>query len=204
MTGQRPVYRYAPRSHVYNCPCSRCVQVRSRRTAGGDLIAFDLGCLGVAAIFLVIGGIGAGITWLVKHPGADGHAALEFGVPAGILAVSIWAVVYFNRHERNRPLPTRLPVGAVPPTKPPAGAPPRPKRPSPSLPIAPQRPLCQHVNAEPVKLSTGETVAWVCPDCPAKLSDEFGDLRRPCCRTVHGTLHLIQCPYFSEWAQLHP
>jgi hypothetical protein len=48
----------------------------------------------------------------------------------------------------------RLPEGYVPPS-------------------AALAPPCAHPRAEPVKLSTGDCVAWLCPDCQEQLPDDF-------------------------------
>ena len=189
----RPVYRYAPRSHVYNCPCNRCVQVRSRRTGGGDLIKFDMGCLGVLLVAWLISVVVAGIGWAVKNGGEIGHVTLAVVPPVAILVVTVWAVIFFNRRQDRREL-ARL---AAPPTKPPAGPPPRPKRPSPSLPNPPQPRLCLHRNAVRVGSAVNGTVIlenW-CPDCENTLGAAF---RWLCCGGAPtdrpGDGHVYNCP----------
>lgn len=180
----RPVYRYPPRSHVYNCPCDRCVQCRSQRTAGSDLISFDLGCLGV---LLACAAVSALIGALAKLT-ADTWWTLAAGC-GGLLAIGIMYRVVSTR--KVRPPKGRLKVEATP------------QPPLPPLPVAPQPPACPHLNAVMVlSLTEDEILAWLCPQCDASLPEDFGKLRRPCCGTPHGLWHLGNCPHYREWRDI--
>ena len=92
----RPVYRYPPRSHVWNCPCPRCVQCRSRPSAGSGLVGFDLGCL---AVVLAVAGISALIGFLSRMTAATWWT---LAVGAGALAVIVFVVRVANNGEARR------------------------------------------------------------------------------------------------------
>ena len=67
MSGPRPVYRHAPRSHAHNCPCNRCVQVRRNR--GGVIDTYGI----IAPALLIIGVIAVVGFWpaMVWHGQTD-------------------------------------------------------------------------------------------------------------------------------------
>jgi hypothetical protein len=87
----QPVYRYPPRSHVYNCPCPRCVQCRSRPLQSG------------AWIWVAIPVV-AGICWIAAAPlriwhvtGADGKQHpdtatwIAYGIGAALILAAMMA-----------------------------------------------------------------------------------------------------------------
>lgn len=174
----RPVYRYPPKSHAPECNCYRCAQCRSRRTAGDGLIAMDMGCLAVVLGFAAVSAL---CGWLAS---LTAQAWLTIGAVAGILAVT--GIVFRLATRPARPPRGRLHVEAGPRSLPS------------SVPVSPPPPRCPHLDAVPVDLSTGERVAWLCPECNEELPAEFGRLRRPCCGTEHGRRHLGTCPHFGE------
>ncbi len=174
----RPVYRYPPRSHAAGCPCDRCAQCRSRPSPGSDLIKFDMGCLGVLLA-------GAAISAICGWVARNGHIILTALPAAGAAALVIAAVAYLRRRSA-RPPEGRLKAEAAP------------QPPVPLLPVSLRPPPCRHLNAVPVDLSTGERVAWLCPECGEGLPAESGRLARPCCGTPPGTRHVYNCPQ-AQW-----
>ena len=183
----RPVYRYPPRSHAYSCRCDRCAQFYSQRSASSDLITFDMGCLGVLLAFGAVSAIGG---WVAANHSAILSALPVVGAGVVILCAVICAVVLLNRRA-VRPPKGRLRVEAVP------------EYASPSLPLAPQPPACQHLNAVMVlNFTEDEILAWLCPHCDTELPEDFGKVRRPCCGTPHGLWHLDNCPHYREWRDI--
>ncbi len=200
--GNRPVYRYPPRSHAYNCPCPRCVQCRSQKTVGDGLIAFDMGCL---AVILAFAGIGA-LAGLLSRVTAE--TWLTVGAVAGVLAVTALAFWAVSRRA-VRPPKGRLQVEATaPPSVKPAspGPPPRPRKAapaSPSLPFSPVSLTCQHLGAvrveDPADPERKQTLHVWCPDCdPDGKALLPANWTRPCCGTRPGRLpgegHFYNCP----------
>jgi len=190
--GNRPVYRYPPRSHTASCLCPRCVQCRNRPSPSSGLIAFDFGCL---TVILAIAGIGALIKFLAHMPGFLSRLTAETWLTIGVCAGALVLIGFVARAASTRavrPPKGRLRVEATP------------QPPSPSLPVAPQPPPCYHLNAVPVDLSNGERVAWLCPyppdGCGEALPGDFGHLVRPCCGTPPGTGHFYNCPESAKAA----
>jgi len=186
----KPVYRNPPKSHVAWCPCDRCVQCRNRPSPSSGLIGFDMGCF---AVILVIVGIGALIGFLSRLPGFLSRLTGETWWTIGVCAAALVLIGFVARAASTRavrPPKGRLKVEATPQP----GAP--------SVIVAPPPPICLHLNAVPVDLSTKERVAWLCPACNEGLPLEFARLRRPCCGTPPGTQHYGTCPHFSEWMEL--
>lgn len=209
--GKRPVYRYPPRSHASNCPCSRCAQFRSRPPSGGGW-----GILIPAVIAFLIG-FWPFIFWHGCKYGGSGLSAcgsgsdwtwsaqtwIACGIWWGVIAIPV-TVALVAKGSANRKLPK-------PPPPPPELKVPRrfgfavtdaPKRPlpptpydtPPSPPPIQAPPVCVHGATVPVDLGTGERVAWWCPDCDTQLGPEFIPPRRTCCGTPSGTPHLWNCP----------
>ena len=84
-----------------------------------------------------------------------------------IAAVILAVIIANKRYGKTSPAP---PPPPPPPSWPGAGYTPPPAAPPAA---ATGRPWCPHAGAEPVDLVTGERVAWVCPDCSARLDPGF-------------------------------
>ena len=105
----------------------------------------------------------------------DIHSTIGCCVWWGILALS--AFLYWTDHRQGRPpVPRGRPVVDLPPPPPPS---------------------CQHLDAVPVDLSTGERVAWWCEACETQLDAFFGRFARSCCGTLPGTRHMYNCPHLK-------
>ena len=191
----RPVYRYAPRSHVYNCPCDRCVQVRGQRNTSSGAIIWP--------VLIVLGLVSAGVGALAKAIGQHPAQVAAWAGSIAILGLLTWGIVVINRREDRRVAARRLaplsgpPMAAMPPASPSAQL----------IPHPPDTPICLHLGAVDVKtlptpLGAPETVAWLCvpPElggtgCGARLGADFGDTRRSCCGTPPDDDHLYNCQY---------
>jgi hypothetical protein len=86
----RPVYSSRPRSHAYNCPCARCVQVRSRNGGGvGIIVPAFLACLVV-----MVAGFWPAMVW--HGEGGPTGTAWQWNVDSTIgccLWWGSWAVI---------------------------------------------------------------------------------------------------------------
>lgn len=175
MTGNRPVYRYPPKSHAYNCPCDRCVQCRNRRSNTGS------GGFWLVVLLMVLYGLPAGI-W---------HRGTGFVIAAAIWWPALTGIVILALIGSRRQKHPKAPVPAAPVPE---------SLPSPPQPVA-AIPPCRHLNAVRVENLLNPDAApwaWLCPECNEELPAEFGRLRRPCCGTEHGRRHLGTCPHFGE------
>jgi hypothetical protein len=172
--GNRPVYRYAPRSHVYNCPCSRCVQVRTRNAGSygaglGIILGLLLGWLVLCWPALVWHGYGgpAGTAWRW-----DVHSTVACAVWWGVLVSAVFAGWLADRVGKRPVSPAVRPAG----------------------PVAQGPPVCVHSAAVPVDNDTLGRLAWWCPGCETQLGAGFIPPRRTCCGTAARDPHLWNCP----------
>lgn len=174
----QPVYR-RPRSHAYSCRCPRCVPQ-------GGFIERN-GILGPLALFaglVAVIGFWPAMAW---HGYTDtGGWRWDIHSTMGCL---IWwvflAAVVILAAADHRPAKTAV------------AAPVTPERLAPPPPSVVARPICLHLNAEPVDNMLDPDAppwAWLCPECNAQLPAEFGLLRRSCCGTAHGMFHRHNCP----------
>jgi hypothetical protein len=201
----RPVYRSAPRSHAYNCPCNRCVQVRAQNKGGVGILlpaALIIGVVTVVGFWPAMvwhgdgGPTGTAWRWNIDSTVAE---LTYFGAIAFVTVV-IWLCRKYA--YMAGPDPTALPqpdrwwegpeyqrAALKQAAKRPAG--------EPLLPRPPDTPICLHRNAIRVEsvLDKDQTVAWWCPDCeetldPGFRSSELKPDRWPAVRKqdTHGTM----------------
>jgi hypothetical protein len=156
----KPVYRYPPRSHTASCPCPRCAQCRKRPSPSSDLMAMD--AFFVVCIVLAVIGFWPAMVWHgYTDTGGwrwDIHSTIGCSVWWGLSVLCILLAVADKKAKRSpRPPEGRLRVEAT----------------LPPMPAAQASPVCFHRAAVPVDLSTGERVAWWCPDCETQLDPGF-------------------------------
>jgi len=180
--GNRPVYRYAPRSHVYNCPCNRCVQVRERNKGdwGG------IGTVFLICLIVMVVGFWPAMVWHGQNATGgwrwDVHSTIGCCIWWGSWLIVVFAFGVSNKSARGRP--PRPPKGRLPVEVMPYGSSWRPPAPQ------PKPSGCRHLNAVP----------WWnrCPDCDEQLPEDFGRGMRPCCGTPPGADHGAACPEAGE------
>ena len=182
----QPVYR-RPRSHAYSCRCPRCVQSMPKMKDG------DYGIIGPLALFaglVAVIGFWPAMAWHGQTDTGgwrwDIHSTmgcLIWWVFLAAVVILAWADSGHKRAKRAvRPPRGPLNVEAMPP-------------PPPSMCVP--RPVCLHLDAEPVNNMLDPDAppwAWLCPECNAQLPAELGLLRRSCCGTAHGMFHRHNCP----------
>jgi hypothetical protein len=151
-SGNRPVYRTAPRSHAWNCPCSRCVQVRARNKGNYGIIGPGLLVIGIIALI----GFWPAMVWHgYTDTGGwrwDIHSTIAELAYFGIIAGFADLLALVGRVNRM------------------AAAPQKPRQ----VPAAP--PACVHLGdrLEPVNnIVTGDLEAWLCLDCGGQLDPGF-------------------------------
>lgn len=105
----------------------------------------------------------------------DIHSTIAEAVYAGVVAFII-TLAWLGSRPARPPAPRGRPVVDLPPPPPPS---------------------CQHLDAVPVDLSTGERVAWWCGECETQLDAFFGRYARSCCGTLPGTRHMYNCPHLK-------
>jgi hypothetical protein len=177
----RPVYAYKPRSHAYNCRCSRCTQVRARNKGNAGIIG-----PGLVVIFVVaLVGFWPAMVW--HGEGGPTGTAWEWNVDSTVGCCIWWGIwvlgltVAFVSASAGRRRAIRAEDRASAARVAAAQA------------VAAARPLeaatapCKHPNAVPVDNDMLGRLAWWCPDCETQLSP--GDI----CQ------HPNAVPSVSQW-----
>jgi hypothetical protein len=188
------VYRHAPRSHAYNCPCNRCVQVRGRNKGNYGIIGPGLLILGIGWIVLCWPALAwhgqtdtGGWRW-------DIHSTVACLIWWGIIVVPLAVAAGIDVNRKRKLTGTPQPgVQAISKA--------RAKPPEPLIPRPPDTPICLHHGAVRVESVLDWDVTWHCwcPDCdPDGKTPLPADFRYPCCGgepgTEPGTGHLYNCP----------